>query len=181
MIAMLCSRLSHYSFAPLFGTQFWSTINGAKRHYPTGTGRHRASASPLVGPRGHCTQGLGPWVGAGRCFVWVCSRLSDYYVLTGMLWRGIDPARPLETAFPYARGVARRGVALAYVACWGCKAHLGGPTQAGLQGYLVSSVRCPQGVTAMDTRNGAFEIFDFSVDFYIFPLHVESDSTQCMQ
>ena len=96
-------------------------------------------------------------------------------------WRGIDPARPLETAFPYARGVARRGVALAYVACWGCKAHLGGPTQAGLQGYLVSSVRCPQGVTAMDTRNGAFKIFDFSVDFYIFPLHVESDSTQCMQ
>ena len=89
-------------------------------------------------------------------------------------WRGIDPARPLETAFPYARGVARRGVALAYVACWGCKAHLGGPTQAGLQGYLVSSVRCPQGVTVMDTRNGAFEIFEFSVDFYIFPLHVES-------
>ena len=74
-------------------------------------------------------------------------------------WRGIDPARPLETAFPYARGVARRGVARAYVACWGCKAHLGGPTQAGLQGYLVSSVRCPQGVTAMDTRNEAFEIF----------------------
>ena len=87
---------------------------------------------------------------------------------------GIDPARRLETAFPYARGVARHGVALAYVACWGCKAHLGGPTQAGLQGYLVSSVRCPQGVTAMDTRNGAFKIFDFSVDFYIFPLHVES-------
>ena len=94
------------------------------------------------------------------------------------LRHGIDPTGPLETAFPYARGVARRGVALAYVACWGCKAHLGGPTQAGLQGYLVSSVRCPQGVTAMDTRNGAFKIFDFSVDFYIFPLHVESDSTQ---
>lgn len=85
---------------------------------------------------------------------------------------GIDPARLPETAFPYARGVARRGVALVYVACWGCKAHLDGPTQAGLQGCLVSSVRCPQGVTAMDTRNGAFEIFDFSV--YVFPLHVES-------
>ena len=84
VIAMVCSRLSDYSFAPLFGTQFWSTINGAKRHYPTGTGRHRASASPLVGHRGHCTQGLGPRVGAGRCFVWVCSRLSDYYVLTGI-------------------------------------------------------------------------------------------------
>ena len=81
---VLVYRHADYSFAPLFGTQFWPTINGAKRHYPTGTGRHRASASPLVGHRGHCTQGLGPRVGAGRCFVWVCSRLSDYYVLTGI-------------------------------------------------------------------------------------------------
>jgi hypothetical protein len=93
---------------------------------------------------------------------------------------GIDPARPPETAFPYARGVARRGVALVYVACWGCKAHLDGPTQAGLQGCLVSSVRCPHGVTAMDTRNGAFEIFDFSVDLYISPA-CRVDSSQCMQ
>ena len=34
VIAMLCSRLSAYSFSPLLGAQFWSTINGAKRAPP---------------------------------------------------------------------------------------------------------------------------------------------------
>ena len=36
LIAMLCSRLSTYSFSPLLGAQFWSTINGAKRAPPRG-------------------------------------------------------------------------------------------------------------------------------------------------
>ena len=36
VIAMLCSRLSAYSFSPLLGAQFWSTINGAKRAPPRG-------------------------------------------------------------------------------------------------------------------------------------------------
>ena len=38
------------------------------------------------------------------------------------------------------------------MACWGRITHVGGPADVRLQGYQVSSVLCPRGVTVMDAQ-----------------------------
>ena len=60
----------------------------------------------------------------------------------GGFWRVVD--------------LAQGGVALVHVTCWGRTTHVGGPEDARLQDYQVSSVRCHRFVTVTAAQKISF-------------------------
>ena len=60
----------------------------------------------------------------------------------GGFWRVVD--------------LAQGGVALVHVTCWGRTTHVGGPRDARLQDYQVSSVRCHRFVTVTAAQKISF-------------------------
>ena len=69
-----------------------------------------------------------------------CVLLADRDL--GGFWRVVD--------------LAQGGVALVHVTCWGRTTHVGGPRDARLQDYQVSSVRCHRFVTVTAAQKISF-------------------------
>ena len=63
-------------------------------------------------------------------------------IYLGGFWRVVD--------------LAQGGVALVHVTCWGRTTHVGGPGDARLQDYQVSSVRCHRFVTVTAAQKISF-------------------------